>query len=183
MSLTEQVSMAGTIVAAVTAVFTGIAAAAAWWSASTTRRAAEAATCLRFFERYESDRMLGALRTLRTSKPLDVDVNQWAAQWTTVLQGNPPQWAKDVDLARREVTGYFFSLIRLYEGGLVTRNFVWSAGYFAGINLFYDVCEPLERALNPRGYPERPFRLLEKIVGRYKAEAGMRPERRLSLFE
>lgn len=173
MSLAEKVAMASAIIAAVSAIFTGVAATAAWRSVRTARRAAEGGTCLRLFEKYESDRMLWALRTLRTSKPSDVDVTQWAAQWVTEMhkkEPERPQWAKDVDLARREVTGYFFWLARLYEGGLVTPSLLRTAGYIAGINLFYDVCQPLERALNPGDYPERLFDLLEKIVGRYGSE-------------
>jgi hypothetical protein len=173
MGLTEKMALVSALFAAVSALFTGVAAAGAWWSVRTARRAAEAATCLRLFERYESDRMLWALRTLRTSKPQDVDVTQWAAQWVTEMHKKEPdrqQWAKDVDLARREVTGYFFWLTRLFEGGLITPNLVRTGGYIAGINLFYDVCEPLERALNPGDYPERLFGLLERVVGRYGKE-------------
>jgi hypothetical protein len=155
MSPAEKIAMASALITALTAIFTGIAALAAWRSVRTARRTAEAATCLRLFERYESDRMLWALRALRTSKPQDIDVTQWA---------------KGVDLARREVTGTFFWLARLYEGGLIMPSLIRTAGYIAGINLFYDVCEPLERALNPADYPERRFRLLEKVVGRYGKE-------------
>ena len=170
MSLVEKVAVASAIIALLTAIFTGVAGGAAWWSVRTARRAAEAAACLRLFERYESDRMLWALRTLRTSKPTDVDVTHWAAQWVTEMHKKEPdraQWAKDIDLARREVSGYFLGLTQIYDGGLVTRSLVRTAGYVAGINLFYELCEPLERALNPADYSEHLFRLLERIVGRH----------------
>jgi hypothetical protein len=173
MSPTEKVALASAIITAVTAIFTGLAAAGAWQSVRTARRAAEAATCLRLFERYQSDRMLWALRTLRTSKPQDVDVTQWAAQWVTEMHKKEPtraSWAKDVDLARREISGYFLGLAQIYEGGLVTRSLVRTAGYLDGINLLYDVCEPLERALNPADYSECLFRRLQGVVGRYGKE-------------
>lgn len=173
MSLAEKIAMTSAMIAALTAIFTGIAAGAAWWSVRAARRAAEAAACLRLVDKYESDRMLRALRTLRTSRPESVDITAWAAQWLTEMhkdEADRAQWAKEVDLARREVSGYFFWLGRLYEGGLATRRLIRTAGWVAGINLFFDVCEPLERALNPADYAERVFRLLERLVGRYGSE-------------
>ncbi len=134
-----------------TAIFTLFAALAAWKSADVGRRATEASACSQFAQ----------------------DVSHWVAEWVSEMSKNVSdraQWAVDVDTARREVTGYFFWLARFYEGGLVTRRFVVTAGKIAGINLFYDLCEPLERALNPQDYAVRSFRILARVVGRFGNE-------------
>jgi hypothetical protein len=131
MSATE----ATMVFTAFTALFTGVAAVGAWWSARMTRKAAEAGACIQVADRYELESMSRSLRILRTSKRHTEDTSTWTARWLSAMhkEVGREDWAVDLDNARRQVTGYFFWLGRLYRGGMVTKSFVRTAGSVAGI--------------------------------------------------
>lgn len=119
----------------------------------------------RLLERYGSPPMSNALRTLRTWK--EARGADFADVWIEAMKTEDRQ-AREVDRARRYVKNYFCNALRLYEAGYVRRQFVCEVASHDGINLLYDIVEPLERALNPN-YSSHCFVTLRSGFGRRRA--------------
>lgn len=148
---------------AVTAIASLGAAWGAWRSSWATRLTAEAALCTGFLEKYVSKEMLDALWLLSNLKRERGE--RFADQWIRA-RSNKEQWALDIDEARRHVSGYFINLAQLYEGGLITEKLLRTAGCLqSGIAIVFEVCEPLEQALNPEGYGKQYFEILKRMCG------------------
>ena len=64
---------------------------------------------------------------------------------------------------------YFLKALRLYERCYVKKRILKDIGSVDGINTFYDIVEPLERALNP-AYGKSSFVKLRKICPRVHTE-------------
>jgi hypothetical protein len=92
----------------------------------------------------------------------------FAMEWKNTKLGKD-EWAKEIDNARRKVTGYFINLAQLYSDSFISANLLRTLTRHHGINVLFDVNEPLERALNPSGYAKRYFDILRKECGRWDA--------------
>ena len=122
----EQITLALTAISAIAA---AVAAIANWRSLGTTRSAAEVAALTGVAETYESDNMRKALRTLAYLVPMPYDeavVQQWANTWKAEMDkaNGRAEWASELDLARRRVSGYFLWLNRLHSGKMVSDEFL-----------------------------------------------------------
>lgn len=127
-------------------------------------RSNDAGLFLKFVENYRVQEMRNALRTLR----------MWEAEHGAgfvekfrerIKKGDPK--ADAVDEARRHVKGYFIdSALGSYELGSVTLPFLQKVTAFAGINILYDIVEPLEQAINPN-YDKSKFERLRQLCGRF----------------
>jgi len=154
----EQVSLILTALSALGALG---AAVAAWLSARATRHATEAQLFSVHYAEYGTPEMLRSLRVLRSWK--SEQGYEFELKWKKALDAGD-QRAHDVDAARRQVKFYFMKILRLYESGYVSRRFLKELAAVDGINILYDIVEPLEYALNPRFDASR-FELLRKLVG------------------
>ena len=147
------------------------AAIGAWLSARATRSAAEAQLFSRFMEEYGTPQMLTALRTLRNWKAKQGD--EFEEKYRKALGEADPNVHK-VEQARRLVKFYFLKALRLYEAGFVTQRFLKEVAAVDGVNILYDIVEPLEYALNP-AYNKSKFERLRKICGRAGTGRLIRP--------
>lgn len=138
------------------------AALAAWRSARATTLAAEAQLFSVHYADYGTAEMLRALRVLRMWKSENGD--EFEVKWKRALDANDPK-AHEVDQARRQVRFYFFRALRLYEANYVSKRFVEELAAVDGINILYDIVEPLEYALNAR-YDNSRFEKLRSLCGR-----------------
>ena len=150
----------------------GVAAAiAAFRAARETRKSVEAELVLQFLDHYASDEMLNALRVLR----------MWEAEhgegfekvWRERLDLQVPE-AHTVDQARRRVKNYFLNALRLFESQYVDREFLAEVCSVDGINIFYDIVEKLELALNEK-YDQSRFQRIADLCGRARSGELMDP--------
>lgn len=165
---------AETIVSILTAVSAAGAAGAAiatWQSARATQKATEGELLSRFMEEYSDVKMLRALRRLNDWKHTQGE--NFEEKWRKAFEKGEPE-AVEVDLARRHVSHYFQRALLLHESGYVSQRFVKAVGSVDGINVLYDIVEPLEYALNP-AYDKAIFDKLRKICGRPKTGRLIRP--------
>jgi hypothetical protein len=70
------------------------------------------------------------------------------------------------DDSRRKVKGYFHKAARLYFAGVIRLPTLRELVSVAGLNVYYDVIDPMERALNSSRNP-RTVEFLKREVGRY----------------
>jgi len=138
------------------------AAVAAWFSARATTRAAEGQLFSAHYAAYGTPEMLRSLRVLRLWKFDQGD--EFEVKWKKALDSGEER-AREVDEARRQVRIYFFQALRLYEGGYVSRRFLREIAAVDGINILYDIVEPLEYALNA-SYDRSRFAKLRNLCGR-----------------
>jgi hypothetical protein len=138
------------------------AAIAAWKSARETRRAAEGQLFSDFYVEYGTPEMLRSLRILRNWKANNG--NEFEIAWKKKLDEDDED-AHKVDRARRHVKFYFLRALRLYESGYVSIEFLKGVCAVDGINILYDIVEPLEFALNP-AFDRSKFNRLRQFCGR-----------------
>ena len=92
--------------------------------------------------------------------------DDFAAKWYELLQKGDEQ-ALLVDKARRKVKAYFHKAARLREYKLIQKKTLKGLAYWDGINIYYDIVDPLELALNPDGRRVERDLLMDEI-GRYE---------------
>ena len=155
----EIINLLLTGVSALGALGAAIAAAA---SARATRRAAEAQLFSTHYAEYGTAEMLRALRVLRVWHS-DMG-NEFEIKWKKALDANEER-AHEVDQARRYVKFYFMKVLRLHESGYVNKRFLKELTAVDGINILYEIVEPLEFALNAR-FDVSKFNRLKKLCGR-----------------
>jgi hypothetical protein len=156
---TEQVNLILTAVSALGALGATIAA---WRSARATSRVAEAQLFAAQYAEYGTPEMLRSLRMLRLWQSEMGD--EFELKWKKALEAGDAR-AHDIDNARRQVKFYFMKAFRLYEAGYVSRRFLREFASVDGLNILYDIVEPLECALNPR-YDASRFQMLRTLCGR-----------------
>lgn len=156
---TQEISLVLTALSAIGALG---AAIAAWLSARATKRAAEGHLFSTHYAEYGTPEMLRSLRVLRLWKSDNGD--EFELNWKKALDAGEER-AHDVDRARRQVKFYFLRALRLYQAGYVSRRFLKELAAVDGLNILYDIVEPLEYALNPR-FDASKFELLSKLCGR-----------------
>jgi hypothetical protein len=159
------------IVATVAALGAVGAAIGSFLSAKSTRVVTEAQLVLRFLDDYSEWRMLESLRLLRKWKA--ENGTEFAEEWRKALEAGSDE-ALEVDKARRHVAHYFYKALRLYESGYVRLDFLKEVGRVDGINIFYDIVEELEYALNP-AYDKSTFEKLNALLGRSGTGKLIRP--------
>ena len=76
------------------------------------------------------------------------------------------QKAQEVEDARRKVKFFFMRAVYLYEARYVSINFLKKIGSLDGVNILYEIVEPLEFALNPKHVNSDQFKLLLSLCGR-----------------
>jgi hypothetical protein len=166
------------VLTVVTAVGTFLAAVAAWVAAVAARRSAflsqqanqvaantaqvtanasQAALYLRFQQQYAGDEMWRDLRNLRSWKEMPHG-EDFASKWARLYRENDDK-ALAVDRSRRRVSHFFDAIAVLYEKHLVSEDIAKLLTRFQGIDLFFEVVEPLEKALN-EDYDKSSFDIL-----------------------
>jgi hypothetical protein len=156
---------------AISALGAVIAAIGAFLSARATRNAAEGHLVSSFLNEYASPDMLRHLRVLRNWK--SEKEGGFEEKWRKALESAESE-ALRVDQARRYVKNYFLKALRLYESGYVTETFLKQVTAVDGINIIYDIVEPLEYALNP-AYDKDRFEKLRQLCGRSRTGRLIRP--------
>lgn len=174
------------IIYSLVAFFTGFAAFYAWRSARGTREATQSQLYIRLMEEYGSEEMSDALRGLREFKEDSIHA-QHILLLRDILARDPKLQKEAIkseydnsskqlkiilgtgnyDANRRIVKRYFLKVLGLYENGFLTEKRIKELGKVAGIDLFYDVIEPLEFALD-KDFNISNFNTLKNICGRYK---------------
>ena len=109
-------------------------------------RALQSDMIFKFLSEYFSDEMLDALRTLADwrNRHGEAFADIWYLEFK---EGSETGIA--VDKARRRLKQYFKKAHRLRSHGYVNQQAFYAIAYNAGLNLLYDVADPLEVKLNP----------------------------------
>ena len=117
---------------------------------------------LKFVEKYRAREMRDALRTLQMWKAEHGE--EFAEKFHEAIKMGDPK-ADAVDEARRYVKSYFIDdALGLYELGSVTLPFLQKVTAFAGINILYDIVEPLEYAINQK-HDKLKFERVRELCG------------------
>jgi len=166
------------VVALATVVVAALAAVASFWAASETRKsakatqnAAEAGLVAAFFDQYFDPSMAEALRILAALKIKGGE--GFAAKWIDALKNGDPD-ANNADAARRKVKGFFHKATRLHFAGVIRATALRELVYVAGLNIYYDVIDPMELALNS-SRSGRTVDLLKREFGRYSEAEHVQP--------
>jgi hypothetical protein len=144
----------------VTTIIALAAAAISAFAVRNTRQIAEAQIVLKFREEYATDQMLTDLRLLHDWKKNHGD--QFASIWLKQFQGGQPE-AIAVDRARRHVGHYFFSIYDLKQSRFLSKKTAKFLLNVSGLNLFYQIVEPLDRELAPETYAKHQYDALRKL--------------------
>jgi len=160
-----------TTLTGITAFATFLAAVAAWLSARATKKAAEAQLFSIHFAEYGKPEMSHSLRVLRAWK--DDMGKEFTGIWKKARVAGEKR-ALDVDQARRQVKFYFMSPLRMWEAKFVSKRFLRKISAVSGINILYEIVEPLEFALNP-DYDRSAFEKLRKLCGQVGSSESILP--------
>jgi len=154
---------ASVIIAAFAAVMSFRSATEARKSAKATQDAAEASLVVLFLEKYFDPGMDEALRVLAAWK--QDKGKDFATIWIAGRNsGSAEAWAAND--ARRKVKGYFEETARLHFAGVIRTATLRELAYVAGLNIYFDVIDPMELALNPSRSP-RTVEFLQAEFRRY----------------
>lgn len=74
--------------------------------------------------------------------------SNFAKVWSDLYDAGDPE-AKDLNRARRLVSRYFDDIGRLYDVGLISGKLARGLTATYGIQVFYEICEPMNNARNP----------------------------------
>ena len=166
------------MVDSIAVIIAALAAVAAFWVAFEAKRSAaatqastkatmdtaEAALMKAFFDDYFDQTMSDALRLLVQWK--EQHDNAFASKWVQLFLSNDSE-AEHVDRARRKVKGYFEKALHVFSAGVVRPNVFRQIISVAALNVYYDILDPLELALNPdRSSATKD--LLWQCCGRYR---------------
>lgn len=152
--------------------FTAFTAFFAWRSAIATQSNTEAQLYARLMEEYRSPQMLKALRTVLNWAD-DIRGQNLTRKYSNALK-EPDEDVLEVDEFRRLIKGYFLKALRLYEGRYVKEKFLKSIANVYGINILYDIVEPLEFGLNP-DFDNSEFKRLREICPPNETTDRIRP--------
>ena len=166
------------IIAVISVIIAALAAIASFWaarearkSAKATQDAAEASLVVSFLDQYFDPGMAEALRVLAAWKRDKGE--HFANIWIEDLNsGSAEAWAA-YD-ARRKVKGFFHKTARLHFAGVIRAATLRELAYVAGLNIYLDVIDPMELALNPSRSP-RTVEFLKTQFGRYPGTEKIKP--------
>jgi hypothetical protein len=164
LSTPDTIALIAAVAALIGAVAALLTARYALLAAVATRKAAEGAAVMTIVGEYFQPEMKTALRLLRSWK--DTHGQDFAPRWLAALKKQDKQ-ALDVDAARRHVSGYFVKCTRLGRADLLSKTALDAVAMVEGINLLFDVVEPMEEQLAPTETRAQEFEWLEKHVGRW----------------
>jgi len=111
------------------------------------RLAHDAELFLNVAGRYNSPEMATALRELAAYQKQNPSnfAERWKADYEAGVQS-----AKDLNEHRRLVSRFFTDIGRLYELKIIGKGTAGALSAFNGIHVFYDVCEPMNHAHDPK---------------------------------
>jgi len=153
-----------TILLLITAVAAFFSALGAFEAARATKRAAELGLLKSFMDEYKSEEMTKHLKTLR-------EVSGWlranVSYGISMKSFMDRKYSDAIELTRRRVKFYYFSIHDLYETKYLKKRIYLKAMKNAGLTLFFDVVEPLDywnamRTGEP--FEEEKYRLIEKTT-------------------
>ena len=116
---------------------------------------------LKIFDDYAKPEMFVALRTLRSWRANHGP--DFAKSWRIALKSGDKQ-AKDVDSARRFVKLFFIKTVEIYNTELIDKSMLRKIASFDGINILFEIVEPLEFALNPV-FDNKEIEILRSVCG------------------
>jgi hypothetical protein len=141
-----QLAAISAVAAAISAFVTAITAMGVFLQARVAGKASAAALFLSFSERYNSIEMATALRHLARWRLSCSD--QFAIEWA-LSKSKQESGALQLNEYRRIVSRFYFDVARLYEVGLIGRKHAKALLANNGLNVFYQVCEPMNIATHP----------------------------------
>jgi len=130
-----------------------------WRSSEVAANGSQATLYLKFQEQYASGQMLQDLRNLRSWR--EKYGPDFASRWAKQYEQNNPE-ALAVNESRRRVSHFYGAIADLYRNGLLSEPRLLTN--FQGIDLWFEVVEPLEKALNP-DYDKSQFDALYSLNG------------------
>ena len=161
LSATDWAAVAA-IAAATSAIWSATATLGVFLQNRTAHKAAVANLINVFSERYNSNDMAHALRSLANWYRTTADSR--VADWVRGKAACDPT-AITLNNHRRLVSRFYFDAARLFELGLLNRRYAREVVSNNGLNVFYLVCEPMNVAVHPHRvarYSSTLRRLLKK---------------------
>jgi hypothetical protein len=166
----------------ITAVAAFFSALGAFEAARATKRAAELGLLKSFMDEYKSEEMTKHLKTLR-------EVHDWLkaniSYGVSMKSFMDRSYSDAIELTRRRVKFYYFSIHDLYETRYLKKRIYLKAMKNAGLTLFFDVVEPLDYWNSRRtGEPfeDEKYSLIEKSTGFGKRDKEWYREKDSSKF-
>jgi hypothetical protein len=149
----------------ITAAAACLSALGAFEAARATKRAAELSLLKGFMDEYKSEEMTRHLKKLR-------EILEWwqanTSYGVTMKAYMDRPYSEPIELTRRTVKFFYFSIHDLYETKYLKKRIYLKAMKNAGLTLFFQVVEPLDYWNSRRtGEPfeENKYRLIEKTTG------------------
>lgn len=151
---------------AATSLFALFAVAAAFLQASAASDGNRAHLYVEFSERYTSEEMAKALVALSNWHHARKDDPTRFVAWARAKRANDPG-ALELSRARRLVSRYYYDVAALHELGLIKRRFAHALLSSNGLNVFYLVCDPLNRAYQPEDRLNQHYRRLKRLRDKF----------------
>jgi len=143
----EYAASVSAVAAAFSSVVTAIAALGVFLQVKAAAKAHNGTLFLAFTERYNASEMAESLRALAIWG-ISHSNDSFAMEWVqNKARGDKP--AMDLNGHRRFVSRYYFDVARLFQARLISREHARALLTNNGLNVFYLVCEPMNRAAHP----------------------------------
>ena len=150
-----------TLIAVVSAIASAIAAAAAWIQVYRLSQSNEVSAFLHLMDQYAKPEMQTAVRGLSKLWRVSQLKDQSIVTHYSSLDENSSEHIRGLS---RTVSSYFVDCVRLYELGLISRKLFYAACYHPGINVFYEICVPLNKHKNGGHNSVRAMKVLKVLV-------------------
>jgi hypothetical protein len=155
----------------ITALAAFMSAMGAFEAARATKRAAELTLLKSFMDEYKSEEMTRHMKKLR-------EISEWwkanTSYGVSIKAYMERPYSEAIELTRRTVKFYYFSIHDLYETKYLKKRIYIKAMKNAGLTLFFEVVEPLDYWNSKRtGEPfeEKKYSLIEKTTGYGKRDS------------
>lgn len=150
-----------TLVAAASAVASAIAAGAAWIQVLRLSQSNEVSAFLHLMDQYAQPEMRLAVSELSKMARIARLKNQTIIDHYLSLDQESSDKIRGMS---RVVSSYFVDCVRLYELDLISRKLFYAACYHPGVNVFYEICVPLNKYKNGGHNSVRAKRVLKVLI-------------------
>jgi len=155
------------VLTAASAVAAALAAIASLLQVRSAAHGNEIDAYLRLMQDYGSPEMRGAISDLAAFWRDRRESFETAGEAFLAERERDPDAASKLRGQCRLLTSFFGNAARLHDTGFISRRLFRLLISRPGLNVYYDVCEPINLARNPTGHSKKYGAVLRRVVRQY----------------